>query len=743
MKLSAKYATTLVALTFCIVLVFAGVIFFQFRSEIESLNYRSATTLGNSVMTEIEAQKLLSTQVLAAALTNPLYQFNMLKIGELVDAVHNQPNVRYVFIFDEKRRIIHDGSRDLVLYNKVLDDALSVESMRTGRARTLLEKDLLHIATPIKLHDHVVGGIKIGFSLTKILSDISREQGVLNSNYHNAAKHQLFVIGILAMIFSLSAWVVSVLVARSWSKPIIFLAELTAKIGKGQYDVAIPIARADEIGDLANAFREMMRSLKSLRQKDSEQSAALLQANARLQQANNVLREEIIQRKQAQQEVSRQHQRLHSLYEIGAAINSTLDATNLLKVFFGKIEMLRPHWGISVCLRDLRTRQLKAIAERHLEPELWRTEDGNSGESPVITLSELVVEQTVPIVIDDLQLDSRRILFEPWLKNGWTGVAMLPLMAEGEVLGSLGFYARERHSYSEDEVQFLVTLTGQLATAILNSRLYEQSQHQAADLLKANKAKDEFLNVMSHELRTPLNVISGYGQVLSQGLLGEANDEQKQAAEKIIYHSGDLLRMINEILQVGGLQAGNVQAYVSNIDLNETIEKLKSTFDALPKKGIFLNWDVSSDLPIIKTDGDKLNHVLQNLLHNAIKFTEEGGVTISARCFGQYVEFTVRDTGIGISQEMLPVIFEMFRQVDSTKTRSYSGVGVGLFIVKKFTDILHGKIEVESTPGFGTTFTLTIPANYFGEFVAAPVEHPIPRRLAGAPAPDQNPITSA
>ncbi|MDH3444263.1 MAG: ATP-binding protein, partial [Deltaproteobacteria bacterium] len=703
MKLSAKYATTLIALTFCVVLAFAGVIFFQFRSEIEALNYRSATALGNSVLKEIEAQKILSTQVLAAALTNPLYQVDMLKIGELVEAVKKQPNVHYVFIYDEKRRIVHDGTSGLLLYGNVLDDALTIESVRSATAQTLLEEDLLHVSTPVKLHDQVVGGIKIGFSLTKILSDIAREQGMLDTNYRNAAKHQLYVIGIIALIFSLCAWAVSILVARSWSNPIVYLAELTAKIGKGQYDVTIPIARSDEIGDLASAFREMVRSLKSLRQRESEQSTALVQANAQLHLANDTLKNEIIQRQHAQHEVSRQHHRLRSLYEIGAAINGTLDQTTMLQALFGEIEMLRPHWGVSVCLLDVRTKQLNATAARHLEGELWRADEWDGG-SPALALNKLVVEQKTPLVIDNLQLDSRSGLFEPWIKFGWTRLAGLPLMAEGEVLGALMFYARDQHSFSEDEVQFLVTLAGQLASAILNSRFYEESLEHAADLLKANKAKDEFLNVMSHELRTPLNVISGYAQVLSEGMLGEANHEQKQAAEKIINHSGDLLRMINEILQVGGLQAGNVQAHVENVDLNDIIKKLQSTFDALPKKGVLLHWDVSRELPIVKTDGDKLTHVLQNLLHNAIKFTDEGGVTLSARRVGKYVEFKVKDTGIGIPREMLPVIFEMFRQVDSTKTRCHSGVGVGLFIVNKFSEILNGSIEVESMPGFGTTF---------------------------------------
>jgi signal transduction histidine kinase len=116
-------------------------------------------------------------------------------------------------------------------------------------------------------------------------------------------------------------------------------------------------------------------------------------------------------------------------------------------------------------------------------------------------------------------------------------------------------------------------------------------------------------------------------------------------------------------------------------------------------------------MPVVKTDGDKLKHVLQNLVHNAMKFTEHGSVTVCARCFDEYIEIAVKDTGIGIEKEKLPVIFDMFRQVDSSKTRSHGGVGVGLFIVKKYVDLLNGKIEVESMPGRGTTFMLRIPVN--------------------------------
>jgi signal transduction histidine kinase len=254
-----------------------------------------------------------------------------------------------------------------------------------------------------------------------------------------------------------------------------------------------------------------------------------------------------------------------------------------------------------------------------------------------------------------------------------------------------------------------------VASAIVNSQLYGRSLQQAADLERAIHAKDEFLNVMSHELRTPLSVIGGYAQALSIGIAGEVSREQREIMEKIIFQSNELLRMINEILQVGSLQAGSVKAYIDNTNLNELFRNLKGIFDALAKKAVVLEWELPAEMAPVRTDGDKLKHILQNLIHNAMKFTEKGSVAISARCLRDAVQIEVKDTGIGIEREKLPVIFDMFRQVDSSHTRSHGGVGVGLFIVKKYVELLKGKISVESTPGRGTTFSLTIPTDQSAE----------------------------
>ncbi len=231
------------------------------------------------------------------------------------------------------------------------------------------------------------------------------------------------------------------------------------------------------------------------------------------------------------------------------------------------------------------------------------------------------------------------------------------------------------------------------------------------NLLKANKAKDEFLSVMSHELRTPLNVVMGYTGMMKEGLLGSVNPEQSRALEKVIARSSDLLIMISQILQATSIEAGKVKVERQEFDLNHFLEGLKTNYELPMNKAVTVDWEYSAQPLTLKTDSGKLKHILQNLINNAIKFTEKGYVRVAAHHLphAQRVQFEVADTGIGIHKEMLPSIFEIFHQIDSSETRSYGGVGLGLYIVKKYTELLGGTIEAQSEFGKGTTFTLEIP----------------------------------
>jgi signal transduction histidine kinase len=240
-----------------------------------------------------------------------------------------------------------------------------------------------------------------------------------------------------------------------------------------------------------------------------------------------------------------------------------------------------------------------------------------------------------------------------------------------------------------------------------NSQLEQANR----SLVKANNAKDEFLHVMSHELRTPLNVLMGYSHLVKDGTFGTINQKQVNALDKVIGGANELMNLISEILSVTGIETGKVRAEIFQIQMHELLDDLKSNYDIPINKKLTFNWDYPAEPRIIKTDGDKLKHILQNLINNAVKFTDEGSITFTARYIPEtkIAEFKVADTGIGIEQEMLPSIFQRFHQLDSSETRTYGGVGLGLYIVKQYIEILGGQIQVNSEFGKGSIFAVTIP----------------------------------
>ena len=286
-----------------------------------------------------------------------------------------------------------------------------------------------------------------------------------------------------------------------------------------------------------------------------------------------------------------------------------------------------------------------------------------------------------------------------------------PLIVKNEALGVLAFYSSETRKFADQEVRFLHGLTSQAAIAIYNSQLFERTKKQAAELEKANKAKDEFLSVMSHELRTPLNVILGYLRMIQEKMLGDITADQARAIDTIERHSNDLLAMVESIMEATKIEAGAVVIESQHVDLVNFLEDLKSHYVLPQEKGLSLVWHYSADLPALRTDELKLKRIAQNLISNAIKFTDKGRVDVSIHYLPEQeaVELKVADTGIGIPAESQSVIFEMFRQLDSSKTREYGGVGLGLYIVKKLSALLGAAIRVDSQPGHGAAFTVTLP----------------------------------
>lgn len=237
-------------------------------------------------------------------------------------------------------------------------------------------------------------------------------------------------------------------------------------------------------------------------------------------------------------------------------------------------------------------------------------------------------------------------------------------------------------------------------------------ERQARDLEQASRYKSEFLSNMSHELRTPLNSLLILAQLLADNKAGNLTEEQVKFARTISSSGNDLLVLINDILDISKIEAGQIELQIQSLRVSDVAGKMKSTFaQAAEQRGLALVIDLADDLPpAIDSDPQRLEQVLKNFLSNAIKFTHSGEVRLRvARQGGAHVAFTVSDTGIGIAPEQQQAIFEPFRQADGTISRKYGGTGLGLSISRELSALLGGSIEVTSREGEGSRFSLVLP----------------------------------
>lgn len=248
---------------------------------------------------------------------------------------------------------------------------------------------------------------------------------------------------------------------------------------------------------------------------------------------------------------------------------------------------------------------------------------------------------------------------------------------------------------------------GERMGVVLVFRDVRERRRAQGELERANRLKSDLLDVLSHELKTPLNVIAGYAGMMQEKLV----HDQDQVPGKIIKHVRDLSLMLDGLLELSRVETGAVDVVREETRLGLFLDELRSLYDFPLGKDVVLEWDYPLDLPAARIDIVKLRQILQNLINNAIKFTRQGKVTVRARCLPQMksLEVKVTDTGVGIPPEKIPLIFERFRQVGTPVGAAYGGVGLGLHIVRTFTEMLGGKIQVESTPGTGSAFTIVVP----------------------------------
>ncbi|HEY8516677.1 MAG TPA: GAF domain-containing sensor histidine kinase [Candidatus Binatia bacterium] len=240
--------------------------------------------------------------------------------------------------------------------------------------------------------------------------------------------------------------------------------------------------------------------------------------------------------------------------------------------------------------------------------------------------------------------------------------------------------------------------------ALENARLVEE-------LERANRVKSDFVATMSHELRTPLHIILGYLSLLIDGDFGTVSESQREVLTLVDRNAHALLELVQDTLDLSRLERDSLPLNRREVAPAALLDSLRRDTRKLQRSSaVSVHWNAEENLPLLFTDPGKLKIALRNLVANAYKFTASGSVTISARACGEGVEFSVRDTGIGIPPESFEQIFEPFTQLGPTSTRRYGGVGMGLYIARRLTELLGGTIGVTSRRGEGSTFNIWIPS---------------------------------
>jgi len=307
----------------------------------------------------------------------------------------------------------------------------------------------------------------------------------------------------------------------------------------------------------------------------------------------------------------------------------------------------------------------------------------------------------------------------------------LPLFIEEKIVGMIVLGNKlSGEPYSSQDIELLTNLANQASIALQNARLYsevkgfskklEREVEKATrelkeayeELKKLDKAKSEFISIASHQLRTPLTAIKGYISMMREKIYGKPPEKMEKPLENIYLSNERLIKLVNDLLSVSRIEAGRMEIKFEKLSLEEIItsvvEELKNE---VKKKNIYLNWEKpKKPLPKISIDRDKIRQAIMNVIDNAIRYTEKGGVTINLKILDSKFQIQVKDTGAGLTKYELSKMFESFSR-GAAGTRLYTeGVGLGLYIARRFMEMHDGKIWAESKgPGKGSTFYVELP----------------------------------
>lgn len=500
------------------------------------------------------------------------------------------------------------------------------------------------------------------------------------------------IINVLLAIFSIALGFV---LTRSITHPVRLLKEGTQSIMAGKFE-PINLQRTDELGELASDFNKMSTMLGSnyIRLNAYSELVTTLNSSASM---------EDVERKSLEILCKHTHAVLGALYLVVRG-ERELELVSGYALKAGGAVQRRLAFGEGIpgeCAAEAKDIELEGISV-------------SSGFIVETGLGELVPSYVLAV----------------------------PVAFREEILGVLVLGATKKFGDLEKEI--VSNSVPQLGVALTNAMNFEETRNLSIEIAKRNeelssknaeiekayKVKSDFLSSMSHELRTPLNSIIGFSSVLLGPSGDPVTDDQRMALEKVLKNGRHLLQLINDILDISKLESGRMTLSVETEDVTSVLSNCILIVEPLiQSKRLTLTQDVQANLPALSTDIVKVRQILVNLLSNASKFTEKGGISIKVtQGEGEMISFAVKDSGIGIAPKDFGRVFEEFQQVDTSSTRKYKGTGLGLPIARKLARMLGGDLTVESELDKGSTFTMTIPARLPQRLLEAQQQATPPKR---------------
>jgi signal transduction histidine kinase len=507
------------------------------------------------------------------------------------------------------------------------------------------------------------------------------------------------LVGVLVMVLVVVA---APSVARIVTSPIGSLTETAAAISEGDLERQAERVGPVELVTLAEAFNTLTGRLRSL---------------------INSLQEQVAQRTV---ELEARAEQLTTLNRITQNVASAHDLQTALEVVAEEMVRLFDVDSTGIALMNEDRSRLTVAADHQRVAGAPSTVGTVYPVIDNLSTTEVIESgQTVVVNAEDSGAiaDPVRELLRG---QGTESVMIVPLMARGEVIGTIGVPTRDsKRSFTAAEVELAETIAGQIAGAIDRARLFSGMQEAKEAAEEANEAKSSFLAGVSHELRTPLTSVLGFAKIVQRRLderifpLVQSDDRKTQRTMEqisknldIVVSEGErLTQLINNVLDLAKIEAGKIEWRMEQLAISEVVERAAATTMPLfeQRENLALITDVPDALPELIGDRDRLIQVVINLISNAVKFTEEGLVTCRVEAVDNDVIVRVIDTGIGISEADLGRVFEQFTQVGDTLTSKPSGTGLGLPISKEIIEHHGGRIWVESEPGKGSTFAFALP----------------------------------